>query len=72
MTRKITPRLVQRMGQDQYCPRLTSILDQFSGVRSGKLRSKLGDAGGNPTYIFTESSVGYRMPKGEEPGGGAL
>ena len=31
----------------------------------GKLRSKLGDAGGSPTYIFTETRVGYRMPKGE-------
>ena len=35
----------------------------------GKLRSKLGDAGGNPTYIFTEPRVGYRMPKGEKPSG---
>ena len=33
----------------------------------GKLRSKLGNASDNPTYIFTESRVGYRMPKG---GGG--
>ena len=32
----------------------------------GKLRAKLGDAGGNPTYIFTETRVGYRMPKGEK------
>ena len=32
----------------------------------GKLRTKLGDAGGNPTYIFTETRVGYRMPKGEK------
>ena len=31
----------------------------------GKLRAKLGDAGDNPTYIFTETRVGYRMPKGE-------
>ena len=30
----------------------------------GKLRTKLGDAGDNPTYIFTETRVGYRMPKG--------
>ncbi len=30
-----------------------------------KLRTKLGDVGGNPTYIFTERRVGYRMPKGE-------
>ncbi len=30
-----------------------------------KLRRKLGDDADNPTYIFTESRVGYRMPKGE-------
>ena len=30
-----------------------------------KLRRKLGDAAANPTYIFTEARVGYRMPKGE-------
>ena len=29
-----------------------------------KLRSKLGDDAGNPTFIFTEARVGYRMPKG--------
>ena len=29
-----------------------------------KLRRKLGDAADNPTYIFTEPRVGYRMPKG--------
>ena len=33
-----------------------------------KLRRKLGDDADNPTYIFTEPRVGYRMPKGEEPG----
>ncbi len=30
-----------------------------------KLRRKLRDNADNPTYIFTESRVGYRMPKGE-------
>ena len=30
-----------------------------------KLRRKLGDDATKPTYIFTESRVGYRMPKGE-------
>ena len=30
----------------------------------GKLRRKLGDDTENPTYIFTEPRVGYRMPKG--------
>ena len=30
-----------------------------------KLRRKLGDDADNPTYIFTEPRVGYRMPKGE-------
>ena len=29
-----------------------------------KLRRKLGDDASNPTYIFTEPRVGYRMPKG--------
>ena len=30
----------------------------------GKLRTKLGDDASHPTYIFTESRIGYRMPKG--------
>ena len=30
-----------------------------------RLRSKLGDDAGNPTFIFTEPRVGYRMAKGE-------
>ena len=30
-----------------------------------KLRRKLGDDADNPTYIFTEHRVGYRMPKSE-------
>ena len=30
-----------------------------------KLRRKLSDDADNPTYIFTELRVGYRMPKGE-------
>ncbi len=29
------------------------------------LRRKLGDDAEDPTYIFTEPRVGYRMPKGE-------
>ena len=33
----------------------------------GKLRRKLGDDADNPTYIFTEPRVGYRMPEGETP-----
>ena len=32
-----------------------------------KLRRKLGDDADNPTYIFNEPRVGYRMPKGEAP-----
>ena len=32
------------------------------------LRRKLGDDAENPTYIFTELRVGYRMPKGETQG----
>ena len=37
-----------------------------------KLRRKLGDDADNPTYIFTEPRVGYRMPQGRdaESGGG--
>ncbi len=31
------------------------------------LRRKLGDNAENPTYIFTELRVGYRMPKGNTP-----
>ena len=30
-----------------------------------KLRRKLGDDAGDPTYLFTEPRVGFRMPKGE-------
>lgn len=33
-----------------------------------KLRSKLDDNAGSPTYIFTESRVGYRMARPEEIG----
>ena len=32
-----------------------------------RLRRKLGDDPGNPTYILTEPSVGYRMEEGEGP-----
>ena len=35
-----------------------------------KLRRKLGDDADNPTYIFTEPRVGYRMPEGEVQGQG--
>ena len=35
-----------------------------------KLRRKLGDNADNPTYIFTEPRVGYRMPKGGMEGQG--
>ena len=34
----------------------------------GKLRRKLGDDANNPTYIFTEPRVGFRMPEGEKTG----
>ena len=34
------------------------------------LRRKLDDDASSPTYIFTEIRVGYRMPKGQEPGQG--
>ena len=32
-----------------------------------RLRRKLGDDPGNPSYIFAEPSVGYRMAQGEGP-----
>ena len=32
-----------------------------------RLRRKLGDDAENPTYVFAEPRVGYRMPKGAEP-----
>ncbi len=35
---------------------------------ANKLRAKLGEDARNPTYIFTESRVGYRMPRGETEG----
>ena len=43
-----------------------------------RLRRKLGDKAANPTYIFTEPRVGYRMAEGageasgEEEGAGAI
>ncbi len=33
-----------------------------------RLRGKLSDAADDPTYLFAERGVGYRMPKGQEPG----
>ena len=33
-----------------------------------RLRGKLGDDASNPTYIFNEPRVGYRMPEGEKQG----
>ena len=35
------------------------------GAARGKIQRKLGDDSDNPTYIFTEPRVGYRMPKGD-------
>ena len=31
------------------------------------IRRKLGDDADDPTYIFTEPRVGYRMPEGGTP-----
>jgi len=53
------------------------LLERVWGGRSGdnvrpmrtmvsKLRRKLGEDAANPTYIFTEPRVGFRMPKGEK------
>ena len=33
-----------------------------------RLRRKLDDDASSPTYIFAEPRVGYRIPKGQEPG----
>ena len=33
-----------------------------------RLRGKLHDDAANPTYLFAERRVGYRMPKGQDPG----
>jgi len=33
------------------------------------IRRKLGDEASNPTYIFTEARVGYRMAKPQPPVG---
>ena len=47
------------------------LLERPWDEKSGDVRpmhtivSKLGDDADNPTYIFTEPRVGYRMPKGE-------
>lgn len=35
----------------------------------GRLRRKLGDAGANPTYVLTESRVGYRLRVTDGPAG---
>ncbi|MDE2933965.1 MAG: response regulator [Chloroflexota bacterium] len=35
------------------------------------LRTRLGDNAGDPTYIFTQPRVGYRMPRSEGSGGEA-
>ena len=37
-----------------------------------RLRQKLGDDAVNPTYIFAESRVGYRMEKGDEASSGGV
>ena len=34
------------------------------------IRRKLGDDADNPTYVFTELRVGYRMPRADTPGAG--
>ena len=54
--------LLQRVwGQDYY----GDVRPMRTAMSS--LRRKLGDDTANPTYIFTEHRVGYRMAKGETP-----
>ena len=54
---------------------VTDFLRSWSGdVRSirdmaSKLRRELGEDGDNPTYMFTEPRIGYRMLKEEIAGG---
>ena len=45
--------------------------DDITPLRTivNKLRRKLGEDADNPTYIFTEPRVGYRMPEAEGPSG---
>ena len=60
------------MSHDQLLQRVwgMQVMGDSRTVRSfvKKLRRKLGDDARNPTYIFTESRIGYRMEKAEEPG----
>ena len=60
------------MSHDQLLQRVwgMQVMGDSRIVRSfvKKLRRKLGDDARNPTYIFTESRIGYRMAKAEEPG----
>lgn len=40
----------------------------MQGVRGGgNLRRKLGDDADHPTYVFTETRVGYWMPRDKAP-----
>ena len=50
--------LLQRIWGQEY-----SGEGQLVRVFVGNLRRKLGDDANNPTYIFTEPRVGYRMAK---------
>ena len=48
-------------------PRLAADADvRPMRTATGSLPRKLGDDADNPTYIFTELGVGYRMPKEEK------
>ncbi len=57
---------------EQLLRRVSSRDNERGDVRSirthlMRVRRKLGDDAGNPTYVFAEPRVGYRMPKGETP-----
>ena len=61
----------RRAGVDLRAPAATGLGVKGDGdvqpmrIVVSALRRKLGDDADNPTYIFTEPRVGYRMPKGE-------
>ena len=52
--------LLQRVWGPAHSVRAGAVLSVIKN-----LRHKLGDAAENPTHIFNELRVGYRMPNGE-------
>ena len=48
---------------------MTSLETDLRPMRTviSTLRRKLGDAAGNPAYIFTQPCVGFRKARADEP-----